>query len=261
MLFRSISAEEIYAVNNMNSSTKLKPGTTVIVPVDKHIIEETEDIVDQNYAKSKQNISYVTHIVSSGETVYSISQKYTLRLTDLRYLNGLAYEDDKLPSGTKLKIPVSNDPSSKRYHFEKLENPRIVRHIVEKGENIEIIADYYDVDPDEIVRVNNLKSGNIAEGQALKVVTRNSRKNYNTYPTFYASADNNFSDLNNITSDLVLTTRDGRTLIIHRVGENENLNTISQQFNASPLDIKNWNKSKIKGDKVYPGTNLKIYKN
>lgn len=256
-----ISAEELYAVNNMNNGTKLKPGTHVIVPVDKHIFEETEDIVDQNYSKSRQNISYVTHIVHSGETVYSISQKYTVRLKDLRNLNSLAYEDDKLPSGTKLKIPVSNDPSSKRYHFEKLENPRIVKHIVEKGENVEKIADYYDVDPEEILQVNNLKSNNLSEGQAIKVVTRNSKKNYNTYPTFYASSDNNFSDLNTITSDLVLTTREGKNLIIHRVGENESLSTISQKFNINPLDLKNWNKSKIKGEKVYPGTNLKIYKN
>jgi LysM repeat protein len=245
----------------MNSSTKLKPGTQVFVPVDRHIIEETEDIVDQDYSKSKQNISYVTHIVNSGETVYSISQKYTVRMTDLRYLNGLSYDDDKLPSGTKLKIPISNDPSSKRYHFEKLENPRIVKHIVEKGENIEKIADFYDVYPEEIIKVNNLKSGSLSEGQAIKVVTRNSRKNYNTYPTFYASSDNNFSDLNTLTTDLTLTTRDGKTLIIHRVGENESLLTISQKFEANQADIKNWNKSKIKGDKVYPGTNLKIYKN
>lgn len=256
-----VTAAELYSVNNMNSSTKLKPGTQVIVPVDKHIIEETDEIVDQDYSKSKQNISYVTHIVNSGETVYSISQKYTVRMTDLRYLNGLSYEDDKLPSGTKLKIPVSNDPSSKRYHFEKLENPRIVKHIVEKGESIEKIADFYDVYPEELVKVNNLKSGNLSEGQVIKVVTRNSRKNYNTYPTFYASSDNRFSDLNTLATDLVLTTREGKTLIIHRVGENESLLTISQKFEANQADIKNWNKSKIKGDKVYPGTNLKIYKN
>jgi membrane-bound lytic murein transglycosylase D len=256
-----ITAAELYSVNNLNGNTKLKPGTQVIVPTDRHIIDETDDIVDQDFSKSKQNISYVTHIVNSGETVYSISQKYTVRMTDLRNLNSLSYEDDKLPSGTKLKIPVSNDPSSKRYHFEKLENPRIVKHIVEKGENIEKVADFYDVYPEEIINVNNLKSGSLSEGQVIKVVTRNSRKNYNTYPTFYASSDNKYSDLSTLTTDLTLTTREGKTLIIHRVGENESLLTISQKFEANQADIKNWNKSKIKGDKVYPGTNLKIYKN
>ncbi len=255
-----ISYAELLSVNGQNSSFKLKPGTPILVPVDKNLIDETDDIVDKAFAKSRSNISYVTHIVNGGETVYSISQKYNVRLTDLRYLNGLSYEDDKLPSATKLKVPVSNDPSSKRYHFEKLENPRIVKHVVDKGENLDKIADYYDVTTSEIVQLNNLKSSNVSEGQVIKIVTRNSRKNYNTYPTFYASADNNFSDLNSLTTDLVLTTREGKTLVIHRVGENESLSTIAQKYETRAQDIVNWNKSKIRGDKVYPGTNLKIYK-
>lgn len=93
-----------------------------------------------------------THTVQQGETLFSISRQYDIRVGDIREWNDL--ENDNLQPGMELRITPP-------------ETSNQVTHVVEEGETLFAISREYNVTIPEIQQWNNLNNLNIALGQEL----------------------------------------------------------------------------------------------
>ena len=143
------------------------------------------------------------HVVKKGETLWSISQKYGIKLAALKAKNRIRAdnhlvpgmvlnlqehrkrsEDIKIlplnqqniankPATTQQAIPTSNpqtqtSPPVNQEVNKSPENSRIV-HTVIKGENLFRISQKYGVRVEEIKKWNNLNNDNIQLGQKLTI--------------------------------------------------------------------------------------------
>lgn len=124
------------------------------------------------YIPIKQSVSNVSveapkgsHVVKSGETLYSLSIAYGASVADLKKWNKL--QSDQLALGQELVVSA---------HTPKINKPIIaskgkLTHTVGAGETIYGIAKKYNVTQKDIKNWNNLKSNEIAIGQQLVIVT------------------------------------------------------------------------------------------
>lgn len=84
----------------------LQKGATVLIPVPK----AAEQVPVTPTTGVNTETSMTTHVVSTGETLYSISQKYKVSVADLKSWNGLISNDISL--GQELKISKPGASSS-----------------------------------------------------------------------------------------------------------------------------------------------------
>ena len=90
-----------------------------------------------------------TYVVSSGDTLYSISKKFNISVDKLKEVNDLT--SNMLSIGQKLYIPVSDDTT----------------YVVKKGDTLYSIAKSNNITVSELKRLNNLTSNTVSIGQIL----------------------------------------------------------------------------------------------
>lgn len=119
-----------------------------------------------------------THLVEKGETLYSISRKYQITVSELRAANGLG-ENDVLKFGQKLNIPspdienaaTLNSASTSSAPTSSSEN--LETYVAQKGDTYYGIARERGIKVAELFALNNLGSGaSLKAGQKLKVPAR-----------------------------------------------------------------------------------------
>ena len=113
------------------------------------------------------------HLVEKGETLYSISRKYQITVSELRAANGLS-ESDVLKFGQKLNIPspdienaaaLNSSSTGSSYSTENLEI-----YVAKKGDTYYGIARERGIKVAELFALNNLGSdASLKAGQKLKV--------------------------------------------------------------------------------------------
>ncbi len=113
------------------------------------------------------------HLVEKGETLYSISRKYQITVSELRAANGLS-ESDVLKFGQKLNVPtpdienaaaLNSSSQGSSYSSENLET-----YVAQKGDTYYGIARERGIKVAELFALNNLGSGaSLKAGQKLKV--------------------------------------------------------------------------------------------
>ena len=82
---------------NPDAKKELKPDMVLIIPTSR---VKNEDIP----AETKELIGYNTHKVKRKETLFSISQKYSIEIEDIKKANPSLYSEN-LRKGDKIKIP------------------------------------------------------------------------------------------------------------------------------------------------------------
>lgn len=178
------------------------------------------------------------HTVKRGETLGGISDKYGVSLTNLKQWNGL--RSNSIAVGKKLKIV-----STERVTVVQKSKPALVEqkdtiakskvinsdspkdYVVEKGDNLNVIAKKFDVSTEELKEWNKIEGDNISVG--TKLIVSNSK-----------------------TSEETLEFNE------YVVKKGENLNVIAKKFNVSVNDIKQWND--LDSENLKFGTSLKIAK-
>jgi len=131
-----ITVSELKGANNLSSNT-LSIGQVLYIPKNEIEVEEIE-----------------VYTVKSGDTLYSIANKYNLTVNKLKELNGLT--SNTLSIGQKLKISSSLKDSETIY-------------TVVKGDSLYGIARKFNVSVDNLKSINNLTSNNLSIGQKLKI--------------------------------------------------------------------------------------------
>lgn len=256
-----VSKYDLVDLNDINSTrSRLNIGDELIIPIDPH---EWKELVESG-AVSGQSEENVYHTVRSGESLYSIANRYGLSLNQLRSLNGFSSRKSILHVGQSLLVAEgiaqepNNDkkatqdiakneetPKAKQSERRVLENenetntPVLTKHRVKRGENLNMIAQKYGTSINQIKKDNNISGSKIYAGQLLKVRTN--------APEEYQATNNDLA-------------QEEEEIIVHKVQRGENLNIISKKYGVSQSDLKSWNPNVIKGNTVYYNTRIKIYK-
>lgn len=86
----------------------LQKGATVLIPVPKAAPQVPVTQTPTTNTAANTEATMTTHVVSAGETLYSISQKYKVSVADLKSWNGLTSNDISLGQELKISKPGAN---------------------------------------------------------------------------------------------------------------------------------------------------------
>ena len=172
------NVNEIKSLNNL-SSNLLSVGQVLKLP---GVVEES---------------TLNTYTVKSGDTLYSIANKYNISVSELKSLNNLS--SNTLSIGQTLKLKESSsDIVTEDYDY----------YTVKSGDTLYFLANKYNTSVDEIKSLNNLTSNALSIGMLLKIPsTMSSVYVVKKGDTLWSIAkDNNISvdklkDINNLVSN------------------------------------------------------------
>ena len=140
----------IKQVNYLRSNI-LKPGETLLIPVSK----------DEN----QYFVPFEMHIVSEGDSIWSIAKKYNIAMDDIIEMNNLNPKK-YLQLGQQLSL------GNKNIYRNIDSNKRTILYSVKQGDNLYKIANIFDVTIDSILEINDIDEFNLMPGQIIKVSIR-----------------------------------------------------------------------------------------
>lgn len=154
---------------NTVSGKNIKPGDRIIIPKEeKEVQKKTQaaraekssiayrktpkkpNPIDKTADISQTAHKDIYHIVKKGDTLSSISHRYSVGVTELKDLNDLK-KPSKLKNGQKLLV--------------KLDGPKM--YTVKKGDNIWTIARKFHLDAEELMEINDMDSPSLNIGKKL----------------------------------------------------------------------------------------------
>jgi len=172
----------IKSANNMRSNT-IRAGHYLMIPVATKPLSAYSKSADARLEKTQNRAraeNKVEHVVRSGESFWTISQKYHVTTRELSAWNGMAPRDT-LPVGRKLVVWTNADVSDtpRMSPTSALGNTtRKLRYTVRNGDSLYVIARKFRVGIDQIAQWNNIDKNKILRpGQTLTMyvdVTRQS---------------------------------------------------------------------------------------
>jgi membrane-bound lytic murein transglycosylase D len=170
----------IRAANNMRGNT-IRAGHHLMIPVASKPLNEYSKSADERLAKTqgKQRAdNKVDHVVASGESFWTISQRYGITTRQLSAWNGMA-PGDTLPVGRKLVVWTNADVAPSTSPTTALGNTtRKLNYTVRNGDSLYLIASRFRVTIGQLSQWNNIDKNKILRpGQRLTMyvdVTRQS---------------------------------------------------------------------------------------
>lgn len=241
----------------------------------KHDFDKREKPFEkQNTAYVASGYQY--HTVRKGENLGAIANKYSVSVTQLKKWNGL--KSNNINIGKKLKIEtfekaVVTSPKPKKEiekapekiiteenvivsntmdavnqenteiattdEKEESEKTELINHVIQKGENLQVIAQKYDVKIEDLKSWNDLSSNTIVAGKNLKILTTDT------------------DSIAEVKQKVAANNKNAQKESFYTVKKGDSLYSISQKFSGVTIsDLKKWNG--IKGSSISPGMKLKI---
>jgi membrane-bound lytic murein transglycosylase D len=140
----------IKQINYLNNDM-LTLDMTLLIPLSK--------------TKSNNFIPIEMHIVSEGDTLWGIADKYNITLADLKKMNNIS-NNQYLQLGQQLSI------GNKNIHRNIESRKRTILYSVKQGDNLYKIADLFDVSVISIKEINKFKNSDLKPGQIIKIAIR-----------------------------------------------------------------------------------------
>jgi membrane-bound lytic murein transglycosylase D len=233
-----VTTEDLVQLNNLKSSrSKLSTGSNLKIPI------SAERYAEINSSSERTGTYYpmdgtkdITHRVRKGESLYSVARRYGISLSYLKELNGISRHDDNLSVGQQLVVARKTVENVAESKSQEASQAIIVRHNVQRGESLGRIAGDYATSIADLQELNRLDGTHIYPGQILKVRTYN-----NT-----AIAKRNE----------VKTVKEETRY--HKVRRGETVSTIAARYGMTERELKSLNGSKIRGNTIFAGSNLKV---
>lgn len=141
----SVASRFGVSVNDLISYNNL--GTTVLQIGQQLFIPDASSGVDL-----PGDISKITYVVKSGDTLWSVAKKYNISVNDLKDANNLS--SNLLSIGQSLVIPDSNNYKT---------------YVVKSGDSLFKIAALNGVNLNDLIEINNLKSDLLSVGQTILI--------------------------------------------------------------------------------------------
>ncbi|SOE22805.1 membrane-bound lytic murein transglycosylase D [Spirosomataceae bacterium TFI 002] len=155
-----LTVAELRALNRMTSSDVLLFDQ--VLNVSKNSQPEVEIVRSSpsNTPTPTNNSSTSYHTVSSGETLFSISNRYGMSVDELKNKNGLS--SNTISVGQRLK--VSGDTESSQSSTSSAGT-----HVVKAGETLYSISRQHNTTVGQLKAWNNMTSNTISVGQILEI--------------------------------------------------------------------------------------------
>lgn len=134
-----MTVSELKNLNNL-SSNRIQQGQTLQVHQAREAAEHT-----------------TTHIVSAKDTLYSLSNRYNMTVSELQRLNGL--NSNRIKRGQTLEVKQTAQTTQQNN----------TTHTVAPSDTLYNIANRYEMTVSELKQLNQLSSNNITLGQTLNV--------------------------------------------------------------------------------------------
>jgi membrane-bound lytic murein transglycosylase D len=102
-------------MNDIRSVRALKPGTELVIPdrgraVSSREVRVLASVHSSRSARAHKGQKAVTHVVKKGDTLYSISHRYAVRIEEIRRWNSIRRPKILRP-GRRIKLYVRNESS------------------------------------------------------------------------------------------------------------------------------------------------------
>ncbi len=155
-----VSVEVIIDVNNFRDKDFLSLGRKIEIPA------IGGGVSDYN---QKQEPTIITYTVAKGDNLWSISQRFDVKMTSIISANNLK-EISRLSIGQKLKLPITNMNIAKAEGYSQNAAGEEIIYYVKKGENLWSISRDYNVKLGSIIAANNITDASkISAGQRLSI--------------------------------------------------------------------------------------------
>ena len=226
-------------VNNSQELNNLLNNQTLLADA---VITSLANYLGLNYTPSQKEGYYT---VKSGDSLYSIAQKYSTTVSELKQLNNLP--SNLLSIGQVLRLPTTTTPTNKTY-------------TVKSGDSLYSIAKAYNTTVSELKQLNNLTSNLLSIGQVLRLPTTTTTPTNKTYTVksgdslysiakAYNTTVSELKQLNNLTSNLLSigqvlrlpTTTTTPTNKTYTVKSGDSLYSIAKAYNTTVSELKQLN--------------------
>ncbi|MBW6537353.1 MAG: LysM peptidoglycan-binding domain-containing protein, partial [Mariniphaga sp.] len=165
-----ISESEILFFNP--GARNLKAGSVIYLPKTKEgpvfrtPSDKISNIIDETLtAPLVEAGNYFEHTIVSGETLWSLTQKYNVSEDDLKRINPVL--ESGFPAGVTIKIPVKESELSSA---EPVNEDAFLRHLVQPGETLFQLSSQYNLTIPEIRKFNpQLANRNLVQGETLLI--------------------------------------------------------------------------------------------
>jgi membrane-bound lytic murein transglycosylase D len=215
--FADLKPEFVYKLNAGYTKWASPPGETTIfnIPIE---LEDSLNMKKSEFVQANQ-INWVTHRVSRGDSLWKIANKFDTEVNVLKKVNYLA--SNTLSLNQELLIPLSNDQNQTFIPYQA--------HIISEGDTLWNLGIQYKISPAEIARNNGLKMGSpLRIGKELNIGNKNIHRTINSK----------------------------KRTILYSVKQGDSLYRIADIFNIEIEDIKRINE--IPHNEIKPGQVLKI---
>ncbi len=188
----NLTIDQLRNLNGLNSNTAIKTDQLLTVKKGDKLSTIDEDITKTSFpvvkkdgilprpesekvSVSKENNNAKFHTVGPNETLYSISKKYGINVSQIQTWNAL--NSNSISIGQKLRIsegsgvsePINRSPTVENKTANTKSNFNTITHVVKSGETLFSLSKKYDVNIADIKKWNNLESNSISIGKKIIV--------------------------------------------------------------------------------------------
>ena len=215
--YLDIKPELLYKLNAGYTKWASAPEDESVfyIPSEKYILFENED----NPFKNSNQINWISHIVQSGDSLWSLASKYDTEVKIIKKINYL--NNDLLSINDTLLIPLSKSKSNNFIPYEM--------YIVSEGDTLWSIAKEYNIEIRDLSRMNSIDENSYLQlGQQLSIGNKNIHRNMESK----------------------------KRTILYSVKQGDNLFKISELFDVSIRSIEEINN--FKNATLMPGQIIKV---
>ncbi|MBE0427038.1 MAG: LysM peptidoglycan-binding domain-containing protein [Nitrospirae bacterium] len=146
----NVKAADIIKLNNLNAHN-LRPGTKIKIPSSNKIDSRNQTLTENqgNSNTAEQGDDFSFHIIKKGDTLSSLSMKYSISINELKELNNL--KSSKIKIGQRIIVNKTNPKT----------------YTVQKGDSIYKIAGRFNTGIDELREINGLETDLLKPGQKI----------------------------------------------------------------------------------------------
>ncbi len=150
------TVEEIRGWNNLTENTSLRVGQKLVVGEESRM--STQPVSSQ---PAKTTPGLTEHFVQAGETLYSISRRYSISVDSLRQWNELP-EGSGLKVGQKLLVAT---PAANKQPI----TPVVIEYVVQPGDTMYKISKLHHVSVAQLMDWNHKTIPSVAVGEKLQI--------------------------------------------------------------------------------------------